>query len=324
MLVTDKRIFFLDRNRKLLSLKADFRRLPKEYKVIDENPPRFPPRYEEIPPRYGMVTRWTDTIDFGLFWALDPSVNGELHEEFKKNPGAYSKVPGVWWSQGFREWIWISEPARFDDSHLPSALEFPGLELVRAIAMSGVPGRNVPTHSGAGSARLLLADPKELPELLECINSTFKPGFGSPFTAAYIASQPQNLASGAYQAYMYAFWAFCGVVILAFLLAALAGFGGVLVGIGLPLWIAIPVVVIAVVILARQLRVLWQKHIRKLFSVSHPSSDQSSSASTASPSGPAAVLGVAEASSHGVFCTNCGATLAARLDFCGACGAKRG
>jgi len=183
------------------------------------------------------------------FWVLDTSLNEKLDQEFKRNPKGYSKVfPLYWWVQGYREWTFVSGFACDPEEH---SLHF-NLVRLRAVSQWG-PGQRVPTSFPEGNAQLLLRNcealRKHLSESLPL--DGVRERSQSPFTHEYTSSQPQKPASGAYRAYGYVFVVFFAALMALIILVVLSG-------LGLPLWIAVPLVLAGCFMAVRSLR-RWGK-----------------------------------------------------------------
>ena len=108
MLVTDKSILFLD----------NFR---------GNSYPFFIKKVSTT--RVGRRMQW----DLSPFWVLDSSLNGDLYEEFKKNPSAYSRALTLFGR--YRSWIRVSSPVILGTES--GLVHFPCLVQITSESVSG-------------------------------------------------------------------------------------------------------------------------------------------------------------------------------------------
>jgi hypothetical protein len=208
----------------------------------------------------GSSGRRPRNIDYPLcpFWILDRSVNGELDEEFKRDPQAYSKARGAWWVQGYRCWDWVSSPISIvlpeeeDAEAILSLLQGLGLDgdavrvPLQVVFTASVLGlsQQTPTNRSRRKAYILFDGHKNAPKLVHFVEKVVSTEHDTPGTEQYIAKHPPKPMSGGFRAYYYGFW----IAVTAILLL------GVLLIVRVPSWIAFPASLIGCLIVGRRLR----------------------------------------------------------------------
>jgi len=206
MLVTDRRLLFLDTSNRQLFQRTSFLRRPAREQVLDSDGLEISP---EVVARYGMVTRRSDPMHLSPFWVLDPSLNEELDREFRQNPQSFSRVPGVWWGAYYRTWTWIESPAQ--SSIVDGS---PCLELSLVQVMSSYSGSVFSARSDfEGKATIFLNTQAEVEELKDCINKTVRAG-GPLFGEKYQVSLPPPRFSWGWLLYGCAFWGGLGAIVV--------------------------------------------------------------------------------------------------------------
>jgi hypothetical protein len=223
MLLTNKRLIFLDESRRLFSPRVACRPISME---VEEYGPtsRLGRRIVHVNRRPGQVNHF----DLCPFWVLKRSANEELYQEFKKNPEAYSKTPGAYWVVGHRDWTWVERLFSADKN---TNFQFV-LVRVKSAAAWGRAGREAPTNDPEGTAHLSLKDTDNAKLLKEHLDR-IAPELGPPFTEEYIANLPVKPITGGMLIYYYVFWIGLAVVIML----------GVLSVLGFPSWTRPPLLV---------------------------------------------------------------------------------
>jgi hypothetical protein len=240
LLVTDGRIVFLDKSNppRLYSQKVWFKRVPAGYKYRENEKGKLV-KIREITPVYGISHRFADSIDFGPFWVLKRFLNEELHREFLSNPKAFSKAPiAAWWIHGMRDWSWVQSLDQEDRD-----LRF-GLVRIQAVSTWQTGAKPTPANHWEGTAKLSLKTAEDARRLKERIEESIRPELGFPFTHDYIANLPTKPPSKGVIAYYYVFWTALPAAILL----------GILLGMGAPLYVAVPIMAAFCFVVVRFLR----------------------------------------------------------------------
>jgi hypothetical protein len=217
VLVTNRRIIFLDFNPVTKTYESFVRKVTFKRKMED-----IPGQSEKglvwqrpvDSPHGSFASRIPNTIELGWFWVLKQEANEELHQEFKKNPTAYSQARGIPWVRGYREWDWVTNISAPDENS--DSLTFTLMSVV-AVDRWG-PGRGFSTRKDTNSVQLILSEPAEAAALHDVIRVSVGAELGSPFSEQYLASQPLKPLAGGMLAYYYAFWVGIPLLFLAFFL----------------------------------------------------------------------------------------------------------
>ena len=234
LVVTNKRIIFLNRKDELLNLDVTLERIPIREEWRDELTQEYiPPEYSHFP---GGPRRF-DTYRLGSFWTLTRSANEDLHRQFRKDPSTHSnwKPRTAWWVKGSLIWSWVGGESACVVSESPKIVDFHELTRIQAIAQSG-PGRQLPGSTMDGWAQVKLKNAEEAQRLIDKVNGFIEPPNESPFSQDYLASVPAKPMSASYRAYYYFFWIFLAAPFAVVLLLMPVKVVAAALGVPIPVW----------------------------------------------------------------------------------------